>query len=257
VVDARFEAAARRLGLLEPGGVERLIAETGGAGGRGRTARPRLGDAGRLLLRPVLHGGLLGPLLGASLVGMRRPLAELEATAALRAAGAPVPVPVLAVGRRVAGPIWNAAVGTLAEEGAEDAQRFLERNPGREAVLDAAAATGDAVRRFHDAGGRHADLHLGNLLLRQREGALEALVIDLDKARRLSRVPAARRMAELMRLYRSAVKRGLLERIGARGCARFLGAYVRGDRALRRALLAHLPRERTRLRLHALRWQRD
>jgi hypothetical protein len=59
-------------------------------------------------------------------------------------------------------------------------------------------------------------------------------------------------MAELMRLHRSVVKRGLSEVVGPRGCARFLDAYTGGDRVLRRALLAHLPVERVRLALHRL-----
>jgi hypothetical protein len=63
-------------------------------------------------------------------------------------------------------------------------------------------------------------------------------------------------MAELMRLYRSLRKRRLLAAAGGvRGCAIFLSAYVGGDRALRRALLARLPAERRRLALHALRYR--
>jgi hypothetical protein len=62
-------------------------------------------------------------------------------------------------------------------------------------------------------------------------------------------------MAELMRLHRSLVKRGLLARVGMRGCARFFAAYTAGDRELRRALLRQLPRERVRLALHQLAWK--
>ena len=63
-------------------------------------------------------------------------------------------------------------------------------------------------------------------------------------------------MTELMRLYRSLCKRELLPHVGPRGCARFIAAYSRGDRSLRRALRRHLPRETLRLRLHALAWRR-
>ena len=62
-------------------------------------------------------------------------------------------------------------------------------------------------------------------------------------------------MRDLMRLYRSLAKRGLLERVGDRSIAAFLGAYTSGDRELRRQLLAALPRERRRLRRHRLGWQ--
>src|SRR5262249_18956366 len=46
----------------------------------------------------------------------------------------------------------------------------------------AAAAAGRALRRFHDLGGRHRDLHAGNLLLRETEACAEALLVDLDRA---------------------------------------------------------------------------
>jgi len=267
-VDPRFEAPARALGLLEPGGASRLLADRGArAGGRGPTARVTLPDpdaqaaaAGgcedrpSVLLRPVRHGGLLGPLLGDALWGLGRPAAELRVTAALRAAGAPVPIPAFVVGERRGGPLWRAAVATVFEAKAVDARRLLESNPSRAELLALAAAAGRAVRRFHDAGGRHRDLHLENLLVRDVARNPQVVLVDLDRARQVARVPPRARMAELMRLYRSLVKRGLARRVGSRPLARFLSAYTGGDRALRRALRAHLPRERLRIALHALTW---
>lgn len=247
-----LEPAATRRGV--PGSRESV------ATGRGRTAVLTLkgvdGAERRLLLRPVLHGGLLGPLLGGALAGLRRPLEELTVTEALRRAGAPVPRPALCVARRVRGPVFRAAVATYLEEGTVDAAGFLTSRPERPRMLRAAAALGAGVRRFHDAGGRHADLHVKNLLLREHAGGFDALVIDLDRARTGSPANERRRMRELMRLYRSLRKRDLAATVGPRGCARFLAAYVQGDRALRRALLAHLPRERLRLSLHSLAYPR-
>jgi len=61
------------------------------------------------------------------------------------------------------------------------------------------------------------------------------------------------RMSQLMRLYRSLHKHGLLAVAGGeRGSLWFLHAYVAGDRTLHRALLARLPAERRRLARHAL-----
>jgi hypothetical protein len=82
------------------------------------------------------------------------------------------------------------------------------------------------------------------------------LVIDLDGVRVGPSLEPAARMAELMRLYRSLRKRGLLARVGERGCLAFFRAYVAGDRVLRRSLLAHLPVERRRVSLHALHYRR-
>jgi hypothetical protein len=161
-----------------------------------------------------------------------------------------VPRPLLAIAWR-RGPVWHGAVATAWIAGARNAADLLATNPDAEVVRPLAAAAGRAVRRFHDAGGRHPDLHVGNLLVGERE----VHVIDLDGARVGAPPDPAARMAELMRLYRSLRKRALLGAIGgARGGAAFLGAYTAGDRALRRALLARLPAERRRVAVHALRY---
>src|SRR5690606_11831715 len=119
------------------------------------------------------------------------------------------------------------------------------------------AAAGRAVRAFHDAGGSHPDLHVGNLLVRARDDAPEVWILDLDRATAGAPPAPRERMAQLMRLVRSLHKRGLWGAAGGeRGALRFLHAYVAGDRALRRALLARLPAERRRLARHALLYRR-
>lgn len=256
VVDAGFAEPVERLGLLAPGGLARALARAAGPAGRARVAvLPLDVRSARLCLRPVRRGGWLGAWLPDASPGLARPLAELNATARLRSAGAPVPRPLLAIGDRREGGGLDAAVGTLFEEGTVDAVQFLEARPGRTRLLRAAAAAGVAVRHFHDAGGRHADLHLKNLLLREGPENVDVLVIDLDRARVEERVTPRARLRELMRLHRSLVKRGVLEQVGTRGCARFFGAYVGGDRALRRALRTGLPQERLRLALHRLHYR--
>jgi hypothetical protein len=254
VVDRSWSGADAARELLDPDTLTRRMEGAPGARGRAATALVALADGSRLHLRPVRHGGLLAPLWGERLLGLGRPLRELRVCALLRARGAPVPRALLVVGRR-RGPFWSAALGTLHESGARDGAAWLAARPSPAAQAAAIDAVARAVRRFHEAGGRHADLHLGNLLLRERGPSCEALVIDLDGARAGEPPGARRRMRELMRLYRSLVKRRHAEQIGARGCARFLRAYCAGDRELRRALLAWLPRERRRLARHALRWR--
>jgi len=254
VVDAGWSGAADARALLLPGELARRLADASGARGRAATALWLARDGSRALLRPVRHGGLLAPLWGERLLGLARPLRELRVAAELHARGAPVPRPLLVVGMR-RGIFWQAALATAYEEGARDGFALLAEAPAPARLVRALAAAARAVRRFHDAGGRHPDLHLGNLLFLEREKACEALVIDLDGARAGEPPGAARRMRELMRLYRSVAKRGLGAQVGARGCARFLSAYCGGDRALRRALLAALPRERLRLARHAASWR--
>jgi 3-deoxy-D-manno-octulosonic acid kinase len=254
-VDADFAAAAESLALLDPAVLTALFAAASGARGRTRTAVVALPGGERLQLRPVHHGGLLGSLWGDWLLGPGRPLRELRVNATLRARGAPVPRPVLVVARR-RGPLWSAVVGTLHEPDTCDGAALLASAPTPARLGAAIEAAARAVRRFHDAGGWHADLHVGNLLFREQEGCREALVIDLDKARAGAPPDARRRLHELMRLYRSVVKRGADAEVGARGCARFLRAYCAGDRTLRRAMLEDLPGERRRLARHVRGWRR-
>jgi len=253
VVDPALEEALRSLSLDSPGAIDRLFARSGGATGRAETALVEPpGSTDKLVLRRLLHGGLLGPLFGSAFLGLRRPLRELRVTALLRSAGAPVPRPALALGRRIAGPFWEAVVGTYLEPDAVDALSFLESAPEPPRLLRVAEAVGSAVRRFHDQGGRHADLHVKNLLVRERDGSAECIVIDLDKARITPGLTPGERMAQIMRLFRSLLKRGVLERVGSRGCSRFFTAYCRDDRPLRRALWKRDDRELRKVAIHKL-----
>jgi 3-deoxy-D-manno-octulosonic acid kinase len=253
VIAAPLEDAVRALGLLEPGGLERLLRDGAAGAGRSRNAVvPLPGCEERLHLRPFRHGGWLANLLGDRLPGLGRPLAELAANARLATAGAPVPRPVLVAGRRRAPGVWTAAVGTLHAADAIDAGEFLSKCPERERLLAVAEAAGTALRRFHDAGGRHADLHVGNLLIQDEGSSPRMLLVDLDRARIEPRVSARRRMAEIMRLYRSLVKRRFHAALAPETAVHFLDAYTAGDTDLRNALLAQLPRERLRLAIHRL-----
>ena len=248
-----WESAVQGLGLLEAGGCKRLLEAGTGPRGRATTAVVTLsGRDARLHLRAVRHGGWLAPLWGDRLLGTDRPLAELRVNAALRAAGAPVPEPVLASAERRGGPFWSAAVATVHEPDTRDGLALLGAQPPVGDAQRALLAAARAVRAFHDAGGRHLDLHAGNLIFRGHD---ECLVVDLDKARRLAHVGPSARMSEIMRLYRSLVRRDLLRFLGDDPCGRFLHAYCAGDDDLRHALLRFRTRERARLAAHRLGWR--
>jgi len=247
LVAAPWEEGVRALALEPHGG---RGAAPGTAGRRGPSALLPLGpDGARLHLRPLRHGGWLAPLLRDRFPSDRRARSEILANDVLRRRGAPVPEPVVAVAWR-RGAVVRAAVGTVHVEGATDGLAFLSAQPEPERLLRAAAAAGRALRRFHDAGGRHADLQVANVLLREEASGTRAWLVDLDRARVGKPPGPGRRLRELARLHRSLVKRGLAGRVGARGRARFLAAYTGGDRSLRRALLRQLPRERVRLAVH-------
>ena len=254
-------AAAR---LLTPQGIATRLREGGAlGGGRGPVTRLALGGTGRgaasgparLVLRPLRRGGWLSPWLGCSLLGPQRPFRELACNAELRRRGAPVARPAFAAAWRRAGPLWNAVYATWEEERAENGQIFLAAAPPRTALRCALRAVGTALRRFHDAGGIHPDLNLRNVLLRRRGTHFDVIVIDLDGARVAREVTPQERMRGLMRLYRSALKVGLLPRVGLTGCAQLFGAYCGTDRQLRRALRNRLARERFFLALRAFRYR--
>lgn len=244
--------ALRAARLLEPAQVEALLANATGAVGRSATALVQVGEIA-CVVRPVTRGGVFGPWFGRAFADPQRPLDEVIVTARLAAAGAPVPEPVVAGAWRK-GLAWNGIVVTRFETSTRDGERYLHDAPSPTRLAAALSSAGAAVRRFHDAGGRHPDLHVKNLLLRDRDDGCDAIVIDLDRARCGAPPGARARMQELMRLHRSLRKRGLLVRVGPRGCARFFRAYVGADRTLRAALLARLPAERRRSALHALRY---
>jgi hypothetical protein len=262
LVDATIADALRRAHLLEADGVRAALAQAEGAAGRARTALVSIGAA-QLVLRGVHRGGLLAPLLGDALFGPERPLREIAVTAALRSAGAPVPRPAFGGAFRSRGAwrgvAWNGAVATWLEAQTCDAEAWLRAGPSQPwgAPPRLIPRGGGAVRRFHDAGGSHPDLHVKNLLVRELAERCEIVVIDLDRARIVPGLAARERMAQLMRLYRSLLKRDLLRVVGERGCATFFAAYTRGDDALRDALLARLPAERRRVARHALGYRRS
>ncbi|MDX1649818.1 MAG: lipopolysaccharide kinase InaA family protein [Myxococcota bacterium] len=254
VIERSRRDAARALGLLRPGGLDALLDRHRGAEGRTHTGMLEVpGRDERWVARRLVHGGMLGPWLGERFLGLGRPLQELQVTRTLRAAGAPVPEPVGMVSER-AGLFRRLAVLTVREEHTVDALEFLRAGPDRARVLRAAAAAGRAVRRFHDAGGRHADLHVKNLLVREQDGKAQVCVIDLDKARHTPGLTPDERMSQVMRLFRSLLKRGVLRTVGRRGCARFLGVYCGDDRPLRRAMMRRVDRELRMVAIHALRY---
>ncbi|MBS1104556.1 MAG: hypothetical protein H6Q91_58 [Deltaproteobacteria bacterium] len=260
LADATLADDLRRAHLLDADGVRAALARAEGAEGRARTALVSIGLA-QLVLRGVHRGGLLGPLLGDALFGPDRPLREIAVTAALRSAGAPVPRPAFGGAFRSHGAgsrgawrafVWNGAVATWFEAETRDAEAWLRAGPSQASLARALESAGAAVRRFHDAGGSHPDLHLKNLLVRELADRCEIVVIDLDRARIVPDLAARQRMAQLMRLYRSLLKRDLLRLVGEPGCTAFFRAYTRGDDALRDGLLARLPAERRRVARHAL-----
>jgi hypothetical protein len=218
--------------------------------GRGRLAR-LASPLGPLVVREARKGGLLRRLRGPLFHGRYRPLDELVLL--LRCLGARVPVaePAGAVVLHRGGG-WRGFLLTREVPDAVDLERFLyDASPlpaGRREVL---AEAGAAVRRLHDAGVSHADLHPKNLLLDPHGDRV--LVIDLDRAREMQRpLTEDERLDNLARLARSIEKhrlRGM--RVGRREALRFLigygGSPAEGERLLGLVRARLLPGLRARI----------
>ncbi|MCP4035919.1 MAG: hypothetical protein GY733_03200 [bacterium] len=233
---------ARTLGELE------IDWRDGGRAGHAVLSLP--GTKTRLHVRPLAHGGALARLTGARFASLERPLAELRVTAELARRGAPIPDAGFVLGRRH-GLFWQAAVGSVEIEGCLDGAAFLAGNPDARRLENAARAAGRSVRRFHDLGGRHADLQIENLVLTEERKALRVWLVDLDRARIETALPPRRRIRELMRLHRSLRKRGLQAALATEVQEAFFDAYLDGDAPLRRKMVATLPFERWRNDAHA------
>jgi tRNA A-37 threonylcarbamoyl transferase component Bud32 len=154
------------------------------------------------------------------------------------------------------GPLgWRGFLLTLEVEGAVDVLSWLHaggtEGGGRRDVLREA---GRAVRRLHDAGVAHADLHPKNLLL--APGG-RVLVLDLDRARdSKALLDDATRLENLVRLGR-AMEKHRLRGLGAgrREALRFLEGYA-GSRDAARVWLDRAGSRLERTRFWRVLWWR-
>jgi len=214
-----------------------------GRGGRAALARVET-QHGPVLVREYRKGGLLRHVRGRLFSGSWRPLTELVLHRRLEAVGVPVTEAVgCVVLRRPLG--WRGFLLTREVAGAVDLEAWLygvgeDDRPNPREILRRAGA---AVRRLHDAGVMHPDLHPKNLLITPER---QVLVIDLDKADPNEQpLNAVDRLTNLVRLGRSIEKHRLKGlRTGRREALRFLEGYA-GNRE---AATAWLGRVRDRLR---------
>ncbi|MGH8225182.1 MAG: 3-deoxy-D-manno-octulosonic acid kinase [Gammaproteobacteria bacterium] len=185
--------------------------------GRGRGLAVSAGADEHWVLRHYHRGGLPGRLIADSYLWrgdtVTRPARELRLLAQLAENGAsvarPVAARVLRSGLRYRGDILTERIADARTLGAcADALGSEDW-----------ARVGAAIRRFHDAGGWHADLNAHNLLL----SPAGAFVIDLDRGRIVPPGTACQQR-NLDRLERSLAKLGLLP-AAANGWRALLSAY--------------------------------
>lgn len=232
-------------------------------------------DAERYVVRRFSHGGLLRWLTGARFLDAERPFRELVLADRLTRAGFQTPQVAAARARRSKAGGWRLDLVTRRVEGSANVAQALEQL-GRPAVGGAArrsllTATGDLVRRMHDAGFLHADLTTSNLLQRapgsprdsgdpgDSGGGPDAslMILDLDRSEfRDGPLSDPSRVSNIARLLRHVERR----RAGGQlpvlisDYARFLVAYE-PRRSTRRELWARIRSAHAKLLgLHAVGW---
>jgi tRNA A-37 threonylcarbamoyl transferase component Bud32 len=162
--------------------------------------RVPLPDGRRVIVKRYRTAGLADALK--YLLVPSRARTEWRVGRALERAGLDTSVPLaFAEGRR--GP-WLRAAALVAREidPGERLDAWLDRlpTPERDAWLGLLA---ERVRRLHDAGFAHRDLHAGNLLLGGTPAPLRLHVIDLHSVRRRRRVSQRARWRDLVKLLHS------------------------------------------------------
>lgn len=178
-----------------------VLAGTGEAryAGRGRPVRIVLPDGTPGVLRRYLHGGLLRKVAGSWFLGPSRPFRELRATERARRAGVSVPEVLAAWRRPRAGVFHEGWLLTREVPAARDLPAVLADGARIPAAF---SAIGREVRRLHEAGVVHGDLHVKNVLV----GATGVTILDFDRARIVDPAPRSLCVGNLLRFDRSVEK---------------------------------------------------
>lgn len=211
---------------------------------KGRTTlyRVQYNGAHSGILRRYRHGGLLGPLMGGWFWHRKRFVEELCVSEYLRERGVPTPEVLALYWRRVKGGGLHGWILTREIPAALNLAQWTKSGAWvlrqeRRRLLELVA---DALAGFHQAGGIHRDLNLGNLLLEQDR---RIVILDLDGATIRATLTPAQRASNLLRLYRSLARvSGKADPLSLRERWVFLSVYSGKDSALFHAMWRELSR---------------
>ncbi|HEY9161872.1 MAG TPA: lipopolysaccharide kinase InaA family protein [Desulfomonilia bacterium] len=181
----------------------------------GRGNMRLLGDD--MIVRELVHGGLFGKVTGRLFLSKSRSVRELRISNYLIGNGIRTPeIPAVrfirsgifysidVISRLVPNSIdlltW---LEKFRAEQKGEVLRFAQNNWQDNLFTTIFHETGSLVRRMHDLGVWHADLHLKNILLDEH---MNPWIIDLDKALHLPVLPGFMRRMNLNRFFRSCKK---------------------------------------------------
>jgi len=164
----------------------------------------------RMLVRNYRHGGLFGKLIGNIFVNRNRPLKELCVHEIASNKGVPSPSAIGVTIECLWKKFYTACFISKEIPDTLDLIQFFREAPpdfikvSKKHIISSIARL---LRKMHDAGIYHADLHLKNILIKKNpHGGFEAYIIDLDKSVVLNQLSTNQRFANLLRLDRSLEK---------------------------------------------------
>jgi len=244
------EDRLRRQGLLNPAKLWNKAPQPSHLAGRGEVLLIT-GKQGEVAVRKYRHGGLLRCLTGDRFFFGSRPFQEIAVTEKVRSAGVPTLEILAAIMERGWGGWYRGYLITRYLTAATDLISYLNdepKNERRKAVIEKA---GEAVKKIHQAGIYHADLHLKNFLVEGKK----VYLIDFDKSTITNRLHPSQRIKNLKRLDRSAEK---LKRLGlplsGQDKGVFCRAYISGDTEIPPYLHTYLKRYRWYQQLYRAGW---
>lgn len=246
------EGHLRRQGLLNPAGLWNKTAQPSRLMGRGEVLLVK-GKGGEAAVRKYRHGGLLRRLTGDLFFFGARPFQELAVTEEARLAGVPTLQILATIIERGWGGWYRGYLITRYLPSAMDLISYLDKEPAskrRRAVIEKA---GETVRKIHQRGIYHADLHLKNFLVEEK--GLKVYLIDFDKSAVFTHLAPSQKMKNLKRLDRSAeklIRHGLSLSKGDKRT--FCRSYASGDREIRPYLKTYLQRYRWHTLLYRWGW---
>jgi tRNA A-37 threonylcarbamoyl transferase component Bud32 len=204
----------------------------------GRAAHPSIliDDRTRVVVRRYSHGGILRKLTRDLFLFGSRSFQEVAYTEAVRSCAIPTVEPVAAIHQNVFCPFYRAYLLSREVPNSKDLIQFFKEMivhpsfPAKRKIIHSAALV---LRKFHGAGFFHGDLQLKNILVAD-EGIL---LIDFDRSYRRKALSDGEKIANILRLNRSAEKwtrKGLP--ITWRDRFRFFSVYAGDDVEIRKAM---------------------
>jgi tRNA A-37 threonylcarbamoyl transferase component Bud32 len=232
--------------------------------GRGRLLRLPIDETGSemMVIRHYEHGGIFRALTKDLFLGGSRPFRELVITEMAREAGVPTMEVLAAIKRRMLWPFYRGDLISKEIPSSSDLITYFTRrgkspdrgHPAEKRELIHQA--GRLVRKMHEAGIYHFDLHLKNFVVELREVGPRCLhIIDFDRSTVTYPLTSNKWFANLLRLDRSAEKwraKGLS--ITQADRLRFLRSYLEGDEERKSFVKRHLKGLLLRRRRYRVGW---